>query len=137
MPLPACWPPSTVEKDLGLTRGIVQKWIERDAILELATNSATPATNATQGVAEYRARADLDAERSERVKEDFSNLLHAKMVALAKQADHYGSTEWLAAQPPERVLESTRTLWRNVLAAVDRMAGRPEAEGQTEAPQSE
>ena len=110
---------TAVERELGLSRGIVQKWLERDGTAVIvAPVVATPPA---------RTR---DEARSEQMKDDMAALMHAKMQALARQAEYYGSDEWIKAQPPATVMESTRTLFRHLVAALDRLSGRgPEDSG--------
>ncbi len=115
-----------VGADLQIEPATLRSWLSRE-----------PALQNLQHVATLPQARTRDAERSERVKDDFSDLLHAKMVALTRQAEHYGTEKWIQQQNPDRLLESTRTLWKHVLAAVDRMAGRAEAEGEDERQASE
>lgn len=106
---------ATVARDMDIEPATLRSWINRDS-LSVATVATSP---------HARTRDD---DLNVRLKHDLSDLLHAKMQALILQAEYYGSEAWLTGQPPERVLESTRTLWRNIASALDRLAGREEPE---------
>lgn len=103
---------AAVERDLDLTRGVIQKWMERDGI-----------TTAVASVVAV-APGTRDEERAERLRQDLSDLLHAEMSALIRQAEHYGSDTFLRTQDASKLLETTRTLRRGIHATLDRLAGR-------------
>ena len=100
--------PGAVAADLDIEPATLRSWVSRESVALVATTDPAGAPGL----------------RAERLRDDLSDLMHAEMTALQRHAGYYASDEWLTKQPPEKILESTRTLRRAVHATMDRLAGR-------------
>lgn len=99
--------PAAVERDLELSRGIVQKWMDRDSEVVAIVAPAIPA-------------ADLEAR--------LSVALDTMIVTLTRQAEHYGSQDFLRTQEPATVMAATRTVGNLFIRIMDRLRGHQTAD---------